>query len=78
MHAQFITGRSEAVLLLWFIVIVSFRPLSVGFLLIAHFIQESFVVICCERAVPLAFHLCNFYFSAVLVVRVPFPFGVCA
>ena len=27
-------------------------------------------------AVPLAFHLCCFNFSAVLVVRVPFPFGV--
>ena len=29
-----------------------------------------------ERAAPLAFHLCCFYFGAVLVVRVPFPFGV--
>ena len=29
-----------------------------------------------ERAVPLAFHLCCFYFSAVLFVGVPFPFGV--
>ena len=29
-----------------------------------------------ERAVPLAFHLFCFDFSAVLVVRVPFPFGV--
>ena len=29
-----------------------------------------------ERAVPLAFHLCCFYFSAVLIVGVPFPFGV--
>ena len=28
-----------------------------------------------ERGVPLAFHLCYFYFS-VLVVCVPFPFGV--
>ena len=28
------------------------------------------------RAVPLAFHLCCFNFSAVLVVRVPVPFGV--
>ena len=25
----------------------------------------------------LAFHLCCFYFSAVLNVGVPFPFGVC-
>ena len=35
---------------------------------------------CWERAVPLAFHLCCFlfvfYFSAVLIVGVPFPFGV--
>ena len=30
---------------------------------------------CCERTVPLAFHLC-FKFSTVLVVRVLFPFGV--
>ena len=29
-----------------------------------------------ERAVPLAFHLCCFYFSAVLIVGIPFPFGV--
>ena len=29
------------------------------------------MAICWERAVPLSFH-----FSAVLVVRVPFPFGV--
>ena len=28
------------------------------------------------RAVPLAFYLCCFDFSAVLVVRVPCPFGV--
>ena len=34
------------------------------------------MAICWERAVPLDFHLCCFYFSAVLVVRVPFPFGV--
>ena len=26
-----------------------------------------------ERAVPLAFHLCCFYLSAVLIVGVPFP-----
>ena len=31
---------------------------------------------CWEKAVPLAFHLCYFYFSAVLIVGVPFPFGV--
>ena len=29
-----------------------------------------------ERAVPLAFHLCCFYFSAVLIVGFPFLFGV--
>ena len=34
------------------------------------------MAICWERAGPLAFHLCCFNFSAVLVVRVPFPFGV--
>ena len=34
------------------------------------------MVICWERAVPLAFHLCCFYFSDGLVVRVLFPFGV--
>ena len=34
------------------------------------------MAICWERAVPLAFHLCCFYFSVVLAVRVPFPFGV--
>ena len=32
--------------------------------------------ICWERDVPLAFHLCCFNFNAVLVVRVPFQFGV--
>ena len=34
------------------------------------------MAICWERAVPLAFHLCCFYFSAILIVCVPFPFGV--
>ena len=34
------------------------------------------MAICLEKAVPLAFHLCCFYFSAVLIVGVPFPFGV--
>ena len=35
------------------------------------------MAICWERAVPLTFHLCcSLHFSAVLVVRVPFPFGV--
>ena len=31
---------------------------------------------CWERAVPLAFQLCCFYLSAVLIVGVPFLFGV--
>ena len=34
------------------------------------------MAICWERAVPFAFHLCCFYSSAVLIVGVPFPFGV--
>ena len=34
------------------------------------------MAICWETAVPLAFILCCFYFSAVLIVGVPFPFGV--
>ena len=34
------------------------------------------MAICWEIAVPLAFHLYCFYFSAILVVRVPFQFGV--
>ena len=34
------------------------------------------MAICWERAAPLAFHLCCFYFSDVLIVGVPFPFGV--
>ena len=31
---------------------------------------------CWERAVSLDFHLCCLYFSVVLIVGVPFPFGV--
>ena len=40
------------------------------------------MAICWERAIPLAFHLCVFFFffffffSALLVVRVPYSFGV--
>ena len=34
------------------------------------------MAICWERAVALAFHLFCFYFSAVLIVGVPFLFGV--
>ena len=32
------------------------------------------MAICWERTVPLPFHLCCFYFTAVLIVGVPFPF----
>ena len=42
--------------LLWFILIANAR----------------LVAICWERTVPLAFHLCCFYFSAVLIAG-PFP-----
>ena len=38
------------------------------------YILNSLVAICWERAVPLAFHLCCFYFSAVVIVCVPFTF----
>ena len=34
------------------------------------------MAICWERAVPLAFQLCCFNFKVVLVVLVPFQFGV--
>ena len=34
------------------------------------------MAICWERAFRVAFHLCCFHYSAVFVVRVPFPFGV--
>ena len=33
------------------------------------------MAICWERAVPLAFHLCCFYLSAILIVGVALPFG---
>ena len=71
----FITGRSKAMLLLWFILIVNVRPLSGCLWLTVQFIYDSLVAICWERAVPLAFHLCCFYFSVVLIVGVPFLFG---
>ena len=57
-----------AMLLLWFILIVNVRPLSVCLWLTVQFIQDSIVAICLERTVPLAFHLCCFYLSAVLIV----------
>ena len=34
------------------------------------------MAICWEKSVPLTFHLYCFDFSAVLIVGVPFPFGV--
>ena len=34
------------------------------------------MAICWERAVPLAFHSCCFYFNAVLILGDPFPFSV--
>ena len=39
--------------------------------LTVQFIKDSFVAISWERAVPLAFHSCYFYFSAVITVGVP-------
>ena len=47
-----------------------------GLWLIVRFISDSLEAICWERAVRLAFRLCCFNFSAVLVVHAPFPFGV--
>ena len=41
-----------------------------------HMLGKTFVAICWGRAVPLPFHLCSFYLSAVLIIGVPFPFGV--
>ena len=35
------------------------------------------MVICWERTVSLAFHVCCFYFIAVLITGVTFPLGVC-
>ena len=43
------TDRSKAVLLLWFILIVSVRPLSVSFWLFVHFVEDSLVAICSEE-----------------------------
>ena len=39
---------------------------------------STFAIRCLDsiRAVPLAFRMCCFYFSAVLIVGVPLPFGV--
>ena len=42
-----------------------------------HCLSFYFVAICWERAVPFAFNLCCFFYSsAVLILGVPFPFGV--
>ena len=50
--------------LLWFILIVNGRPLSVCYGLNVHFIYESLVPICRVRAVLLAFRSCCFYFMS--------------
>ena len=55
------------------ILIVNFRPLSVCLWLTVQFLKDSLVAICWERPAPLAFHLCFFYFSTVLIVSVPLP-----
>ena len=50
---------------------------NVRFLLFFDLLFNLFrMAICLERAVPLAFHLYCFYFSADLIVGVPFPFSV--
>ena len=50
--------------------------MCVRFLLVFDLLFIIFRIALWERAVHLAFHLCCFNFSAVLVVRVPFPFDV--
>ena len=67
---------SITMLILWFILIVNVRFKFLNFDLLINFFYDILVTICWERAVPLAFHLCCFYFSAVLNLGVPFPFGV--
>ena len=67
---------SITMLILWFILIVNVRFKFLNFDLLLNFFYDILVTICWERAVPLAFHLCCFYFSAVLNLGVPFPFGV--
>ena len=65
--------KGDAMFLLWFILIVNVRPLSVCLWLTVQFIKDSLVVICWERAVPLAFHLCYFLFKCRLNCRCSFP-----
>ena len=43
---------------MWFILIVSVRQLSVALWLFVHFVYDSLVAICWERAALLAFRLC--------------------
>ena len=69
------TDRSKAVLLLWFIQIVIFRPLSVRIWHFLHFIQKSLVAICWETAASLCFSLVLVPLYDVFVVCVQFPFG---
>ena len=57
----------KAVLLLWFILIVNVCPPTVCYCLIVHFIKYTFVAICWERTVLLAFHSCCFYFYGVVL-----------
>ena len=59
---KFITDRSKAVLLLWFILIVNVCPLYACLWLSFHFIKDNLAAICWESVVPLAFWSCGFYF----------------
>ena len=73
---KFIIDSSKATLLLWLILIVNVRPLSVCLWLTVQNILDKLVAICWERAAPLGFRVYCFYFSAVLIVGVSFPFCV--
>ena len=68
--------RSKAVLLLWFILIVNGYPLSVVLWLIVHFIRVALLPSAGKELSLLLFTCAVFNLSAVLVVRVPFPFGI--
>ena len=48
----------------------------VRFLVVYDLLFNLFRIASWERAVHLVFLLCCFYFSAVLIVGIPFPFGV--
>ena len=64
----------------WFCCDLFQLSISVHFLFVFDLLFNLFRIVlwpnCWERAVPLAFHLFCFYFSAVLIVGVSFPFGV--